>query len=111
MCYNIICSAVVEKAEYGALAQLVERTNRTLSPSGDNPRTVFGETAQKSPVIFGAIAQLVARYIRIVEVTGSNPVSSTTSSPSIGYNLGEVLFYHQKAQKPCNHGASEPFSF
>ena len=45
------------------------------------------------------------------KVAGSNPVTSTTSSPSIGYNLGEVLFYHQKAQKPCNHGASEPFSF
>ena len=60
---------------------------------------------------FGALAQLVARYIRIVEVTGSNPVCSTTSSPSIGYNLGEVLFYHQKAQKPCNHGAFEPSLF
>ena len=45
------------------------------------------------------------------KVAGSNPVTSTTSSPSIGYNLGEVLFYHQEAQKPCNRGASEPFSF
>ena len=74
-------------------------------------KQLFGETAQKSHIIFGAIAQLVARYIRIVEVTGSNPVSSTTSSPSIGYNLGEVLFYHQKAQKPCYHGAFEPSMF
>ena len=55
------------------------------------------------------LVRLVSVHLDVVY--NSNPVTSTTSSPSIGYNLGEVLFYHQKAQKPCNHGASEPFSF
>ena len=46
-----------------------------------------------------------------INATRSNPVTSTTSSPNIGYNLGEVLFYHQNAQKPCYLGAFEPSLF
>ena len=83
----------------------------------------FGYTTfrEKPPLVakIAVFAVLPCLPLFTSGVNGDHPlcavVSKTTfratSSPSIGYNLGEVLFYHQKAQKPCNHGASEPFSF
>ena len=69
-----------ERIEYGALAQLVERTNSNASPLLIlYQKAVNVKSAQNLTGIFGAIAQLVARYIRIVEVRGSNPLSSTKS--------------------------------
>ena len=66
--------------EFGALAQLVERTNSNASPLLIlYQKAVNVKSAQNLAGIFGAIAQLVARYIRIVEVRGSNPLSSTKS--------------------------------
>ena len=65
---------------FGALAQLVERTNSNASPLLIlYQKAVNVKSAQNLTGIFGAIAQLVARYIRIVEVRGSNPLSSTKS--------------------------------
>ena len=66
--------------KFGALAQLVERTNSNASPLLIlYQKAVNVKSAQNLAGIFGAIAQLVARYIRIVEVRGSNPLSSTKS--------------------------------
>ena len=76
MCGAILINVLKQVHIYGAIAQLVERTNRTLTPT---PIHRVGKSAQKMNRKFGALAQLVARYIRIVEVTGSNPVCSTTN--------------------------------